>query len=151
MGMQVRFLDSLGASVAASWHRLQMRLRSGAAMAAMYAYAAALIWPLAQELPYASGVALKKKKTKRSISVTVRLQVAVSLEIFIFLMIYLRPRKKPGKWCLPSFHCRKYFSLKSNHLILAPCEPAVINISTDFPDQGELGGHSPSFLFISFW
>ena len=46
------------------WHRLQMRLRSGVALAVASAAVAALIRPLAQELPYATGVAIKRKKSK---------------------------------------------------------------------------------------
>ena len=44
------------------WRRSQMWLGSGVAMAVVLASAAALIHPLAQELPYASGVALKRRK-----------------------------------------------------------------------------------------
>ena len=40
-----------------------MRLRSGVAVAV--AKAAALIQPLAQELPYAAGAAVKKRKRKK--------------------------------------------------------------------------------------
>ena len=43
------------------WHRSQRQLRSGIAMAVSVAEAAALIQPLAWELPYATGVALKNK------------------------------------------------------------------------------------------
>ena len=42
------------------WHRLQQQLGSGIAM--VWAGAVALIQPLAQELPYAEGVALEIKK-----------------------------------------------------------------------------------------
>ena len=43
-------------------HRSQMRLGSSVAMAVVYASSAALIHPLAQELPYAAGAALRRKR-----------------------------------------------------------------------------------------
>ena len=42
-----------------------MRLSSGVAMAVTQATAAALIQPLAQKLPHATGTAIKRKKKKR--------------------------------------------------------------------------------------
>ena len=42
------------------WCRSQMQLRSRVALAVVQAETGALIEPLAQELPYAAGVALKK-------------------------------------------------------------------------------------------
>ena len=59
------------------WHfrklqcRFQMWLRSSVARAEVQASAAALIWPLAQELPYATGVAVLKKKKKKKNPTTV--------------------------------------------------------------------------------
>ena len=44
------------------WHRLQMLLRSSVAMAVAQSGATAQIQPLACELPYATGVAVKRKK-----------------------------------------------------------------------------------------
>ena len=46
----------------ASW---QMLVNYGNVMAEAYAKAAALIQPLAQELPYAAGMAIKMKKKNR--------------------------------------------------------------------------------------
>ena len=43
-------------------HRSQMQLRSGVAVAVA---TVALIWTLAWELPYTTGVALKKKDTNK--------------------------------------------------------------------------------------
>ena len=42
-----------------------MRLSSGVAMAVTQATAAALIQPLAQKLPHATGTAIKRKKKKK--------------------------------------------------------------------------------------
>ena len=64
VGMWVRFLASLGASgiqrCRELWCRSQTRLGSCIAVAVI----AALIQPLAWELLYATGVALKGKKKK---------------------------------------------------------------------------------------
>ena len=46
------------------WHRLQMCLGSSVAVAVAQASAAALIQPLAQELPHATGVTVKRKRKK---------------------------------------------------------------------------------------
>ena len=48
------------------WHRLQMQLRSSVAVAVARLAATAPIRPLAQEFPYATGMALKQtyQKTK---------------------------------------------------------------------------------------
>ena len=48
------------------WGRSQMRLRSRIALAVAWPVAAALIRPLAWELPCASGMALKKKKKREN-------------------------------------------------------------------------------------
>ena len=47
------------------WYRLQMQLRSGIAVAVARPAAAAPFQPLAWELPYAMGVALKSKRKKK--------------------------------------------------------------------------------------
>ena len=47
------------------WHRLQMGLRSGIAVVVVQASAAALIQPLAWELPNATGAAIKRRKEKK--------------------------------------------------------------------------------------
>ena len=47
------------------WCRSQTRLRSDIAVAAVRAAGAAPILPLAWELPYAAGVALKSKEKKK--------------------------------------------------------------------------------------
>ena len=44
-----------------------MQLTSGAAVAVVWTAAVAPIQPLAQKLPYALGVALKRKQTKKGL------------------------------------------------------------------------------------
>ena len=51
-----------------------MRLRSNVAMAVVWPSPAALIQPLAQELPYAAGVAIKRKKKKKKKNKRIQLQ-----------------------------------------------------------------------------
>ena len=46
------------------WHRSQMWLRSGVAVAVAWASAVAPIGPLVQELPYVAGAAMTKKRKK---------------------------------------------------------------------------------------
>ena len=70
MRIQVQYLALL--SGLRIWHccklqyRLQMQLGSHVAVAVVQPVAAATIQPLAWELPYATGVALKGKEEKRN-------------------------------------------------------------------------------------
>ena len=57
--MQVQSLASLNPGIAANRQKSKIQLSSSGAVAVVEASAAALIQPLAQELPYAAGMAIK--------------------------------------------------------------------------------------------
>ena len=50
------------------WHMLQMQLGSSVVLAVAKASVAAPMWSLAQEFPYATGVAIKRKEKKKEIT-----------------------------------------------------------------------------------
>ena len=54
-----------------------MQFRSGVTMAVAWAAAATPIWPLAQELPYATGATVKKKEKKKKTMIDKNLKTTI--------------------------------------------------------------------------